>query len=169
MPACCDIPKAEAPVEDVSEELVSEETVLEVFSIHRFVDHACYLAVASERKPSDSVFRLPFLSFREKFREPPCLCAEELYAACVEEEEELVHPDAEHLGESEMAQLVHQYEHGQGEYDLQYLYNYYHDILSMSSPALMRASAFVAKIVSRSGSATKSTPSMHSRTTEVMS
>ena len=88
---------------------------LEALEIHRLVHHPGNLAISAQREPADAVFRLGGRHFREEAGEPFLLGTEELDALDVEEEEKLLDPYAEDLGESEMTQFVQDYQHGQGQ------------------------------------------------------
>ena len=61
------------------------------FGIHRFVHHACNLAVSAQRQPADAVFGFPDFE------------AQQFEASGIEEEIELVHADAENPGGQVMA------------------------------------------------------------------
>ena len=88
---------------------------LEALEIHRLVHHPGNLAISAQREPADTVFRLGGRQLREEAGKPFLLGAEELDALDVEEEEELLDPYAEDLGEGEMTQFVQDYQHGQGQ------------------------------------------------------
>ena len=98
----------------------------QLLSVHRLVDHSADLAVASERKPADTVFGLPLCSLRADLEEPFAFCAEQLYSPCIKEEVELVHLDAEDLGEEKVAELMNENEYSECKYHLQGFHQYYH-------------------------------------------
>ena len=137
------------------------------FQVHRLVHHPADLAVPAERRPADAVLGLPLRRLREQADEPGRPGREQLHPAEIEEEEELVHPDAEELGKGEMAELMDEDEHGKGQDDLECLDERYHRrILSW---ARAKTASCVAKMPSRSGSAVNSTSRMHSATRSEMS
>ena len=75
----------------------------EGLGIHGLIHHAGNLAVAAEGQPAHAILRLPDLE------------GEELDTAQVKEQEKLVHADAENTRPEEVARLVDQDQHGQGQ------------------------------------------------------
>ncbi len=138
----------------------------QALQVHGLVHHTGNLAVAAQGQPADAVFGFGLGGLREETSEPfRLLAAEDPGTLDIEEEEEFLHPDAEDLGKGEMAQLVQNNQHGQGQDDLQCLDQGYH----INSPARAVTASWVAKISSSDGFAANSVPSRHLETTAEMS
>ena len=134
---------------------------LHALEVQGLVDHAADLAVSAQRQPAYAILGLGLGRLGEKFSEPLGLLGrEKLGTSHVEKEEEFVHTYAEKLRKSEVAELVNDDEHREGQYHLKRLDQYYH--LIINSLARRSAQSLEAKMSSSEGFATKSAPAMHS-------
>ena len=68
--------------------------------VHAFVDHTGYLAITSQGKPADTVFRITVLRLELENREPR-----------VEEKVEFLYPDLKDTGKDKMPELVDQHQY----------------------------------------------------------
>ena len=96
-------------------ELPRLRVTLHLLGIHALVDHTGDLAIATERQPTHAVLRLAVLGLETKEFAAP------LANGDVEENKELLHPDAKELGCQRMSALVEQYQQRDGQNELEKL------------------------------------------------
>jgi hypothetical protein len=78
-----------------------------LFLVHRFVYHARYLHIASQRKPPQTILRITLLGLELQQRLPR-----------VEEETKFLNPYLKQLGKKEMTALVEKNQEGDSEHEL---------------------------------------------------
>ena len=79
--------------------------------VHGFIYHSRYLAVATQRKPSYTVFGITVFWLVFEKAEP-----------WVKEKIEFLNPYLEYSCKKEVPELMDKYQYAQGQYELQYLY-----------------------------------------------
>lgn len=95
----------------------------EHFRIHGLIDHAVYLAIPADRKPSDTIFSINVFHLGKEPRKPfGLLRAEEFHIPRIEEKEKFVDLDAEKAGKDEMPEFMYDNQYRKGNDYLKYFY-----------------------------------------------
>jgi len=112
---------AKADMYRLRAELVWLSRLLHLLGIHRLVNHTRYLAVATERKPTDAVGWITLLRLELEQTEPR-----------VEEEVELLDTYAKEFREEEVSALMQKHEERDSQHKLERLYKKYFHLRVLS-------------------------------------